>query len=112
MSDHPQPYAFPQRAPVFTAVIVILAILSFGWMINRYYHPAPELNPRGNVNPADFAEDQRWKFTPEGRAKALADLHQKEAAANGYGWIDKPAGVARLPIDQAIKLTVRDHAKK
>lgn len=112
MSDHPQPYVFPQRAPIFTAAIVILAILSFGWAISRYYHPAPEFNKRGNVNPADFAEDQRWKFTAEGRAQVLADLHLKEQAGNSYGWVDKSTGVARLPVDQAIKLTVRDLAQK
>jgi hypothetical protein len=113
MSDHPQPFAFPQRTPVFTAVIVIVALLAFGFVINRYYHPAPPINPRGNANPADFAEEQRWKFTVEGRAKVLDDLHQKEQAQLGsYGWVDQSAGVARLPIDRAIALTVRDHAKK
>jgi hypothetical protein len=113
MSDNPQAYAFPQRTPVFTAVVVILAALLCGWAINRYYRPAPEFNNRGTANPADFDEAQRWKYTAEGRAKALADLHQKERAqATTYGWVDQPKGVVRLPIDQAMKLTVRDHAKK
>lgn len=113
MSDHPQSLAFPQRTPVFTAGVVIAAILLFGWLINRYYHAAPPVDPRGRANPADFAEDQRWKMTPEGRAKALADLHAREQAQiNSYGWIDQQAGIVRLPIDRAIQLTVRDHARK
>lgn len=112
MSENPQSFAFPQRTPVFTAVVVIAGILLFGWFINRYYHAAPAVDPRGNANPADFAEDQRWKMTPEGRAKALADLHAREQAQNTYGWVDQKAGIARLPIDRAIELTVRDHAKK
>lgn len=113
MSDQPQAYAFPQRTPVFTALVVILAAVLCGWLINRAYHPAPEFNNRGTANPADFDEATRWKFTAEGRAKTLADLRQKEAVeSTTYGWVDQSKGVVRLPIDQAMKLTVRDHAKK
>lgn len=112
MSDNPQAYAFPQRTPVFTAVVVILAAVFCGWLINRYYRPAPEFNIRGTANPADFDEAARWKFTAEGRAKALSDLHQAERAQNSYGWVDQPKGIARLPIDRAMELTVRDAAKK
>jgi hypothetical protein len=112
MSDQPQSYAFPQRAPIFTALVVIAGVLLFGYLIRKTYAPAAPVDPRGNVNAADFAEDQRWKFSAEGRAKVLTDLHLREQTANSYGWVDQKAGVARLPIDQAIRLTVRDHAKK
>jgi hypothetical protein len=112
MSDTPQSYAFPQRAPIFTAVVVIVGVLLFGYLIRKTYAPAAPVNPRGNVNAADFAEDQRWKLNADGRAQALADLRTKELAANSYDWVDQKAGIVRLPIDQAIKLTVRDHAKK
>ncbi len=113
MSQSSQSYSFPQRTPVFTAVVVIAAILLFGWFVHRYYHPAAPVDPRGNVNPADFAEDQRWKLTPEGRAKALADLRSREKVeANSYGVVDAKAGIYRLPIDRAIELTVRDSAQK
>lgn len=113
MSDHPQAFAFPQRTPVFTAVVVIAAATLCGWLVNRYYSPAPAFDNRGTVNPADFPEDQRWKYTAEGRAKALADLQQKAAAeAATYGWIDQSKGVVRLPVDRAIELTVKEHARK
>jgi hypothetical protein len=113
MSDHPQAFAFPQRTPVFTAVIVILAAVFCGWMINRYYRPAPAFDNRGTANPADFDESARWKFTAEGRAKALAELRQKErAAATTYGWVDPSKGVVRLPLERAMELTVRDHSRK
>jgi hypothetical protein len=113
MSEHPQAFAFPQRTPVFTAVVVILAALFCGWLINRYYRPAPAFDNRGTANPADFDEAQRWKFTAEGRAKALNELRQKEQVqATSYGWVDQPNGVARLPIDRAMELTVRDLSRK
>lgn len=112
MSDKPQSYAFPQRAPVFTAVVVIVGILLFAVVVGKFYRGAAPVNPLGNVNPADFAEDQRWKYTAEGRAAALTKLQQDVSTANSYGWVDQKAGVARLPVDRAIELTVRDHAKK
>jgi len=113
MSDNPQAYAFPQRTPVFTAVVVIAAAVICGWLVNRFYHPAPEWNNRGAVNPADFAEEQRWKLTTEGRAKALAELQQKaQADATSYGWIDQPKGIVRLPVARAMELTVKEHSRK
>lgn len=113
MSNQPQAYAFPQRAPVFTAAIVIAGMAVFGWFIHRLYHPARPVNPLALANPADFGEDARWKMAPEGRAKRLADLRAHEQAeATTYGWIDQKAGLVRLPIDRAIELTIQDNAKK
>ena len=112
MSDQPQSYAFPQRAPVFTAFVVIVGVLLFAVFVGKFYRGSVPINPRGNANPADIAEDLRWKLTPEGRAAALAKLQQGVAAGNSYGWVDQKAGIARLPIDQAIKLTVVEYAKK
>ena len=108
MSD-PSSSAFPQRTPAFTAVVVIAAALAFAWVVHRYYHPSAPVAPRGNANPADFAEEVRWKMTPEGRARRLADLRAHEQAeATSYGWIDQKAGVVRLPLDRAVELTIRD----
>ncbi len=112
MSDQPQSYAFPQRAPVFTAFVVIGGILLFAVFVGKFYRSSAPVNPRGNTNLADIAEDQRWKLTAEGRAAVLAKLQQNVAAGNSYGWVDQKAGLARLPIEQAIKLTVADYAKK
>jgi hypothetical protein len=103
-------YSFPQRTPVFTAVVVLLCFAAFGWFARRYYTPTSG----GSIAPAaaEFAEDARWKATPQGRADRLAELHQKERAANAYAWADQPAGIVRLPLDRAIELTVKEHAKK
>ena len=49
MSDHPQAYAFPHRTPVFTAVVVVLAAVLCGWLINRAYRPAPAFDQRGTA---------------------------------------------------------------
>ncbi|MDF3057182.1 MAG: hypothetical protein K0R17_1397 [Rariglobus sp.] len=47
--------------------------------------------------------------TPEQRKAALAEMRAKEkAAATTYGWVDQAAGVVRIPIDEAVKLTIND----
>ncbi len=113
MSDQPQSYAFPQRTPAFTAVVVIAAALLFAWVVHRYYHPPAAVDPRGNANPKDFAADVRWKMTPEGRAQRLTELRAREQAeATTYGWVDQKAGVVRLPIERAEELTLRDLSRK
>ena len=47
--------------------------------------------------------------TPEQRKAALSELRAKEkAAATTYGWVDQPTGVVRIPIDEAVKLTIKE----
>jgi hypothetical protein len=52
--------------------------------------------------------------TPAQRKAALLELRAKEkAAATTYGWVDQPTGVVRIPIDEAVKLTINEiNAKK
>ncbi len=101
MSDTPANFSFPHRTPVFTALIVIACFAAFGWLARRIYVPhAAEVQVVEGVK------------TPADRAKLLAEHRQAEQEGNSYGWVDAKAGIVRLPIDQAIKLTVRDHAKK
>ncbi len=48
-------------------------------------------------------------LTPEQRKAALTELRAKEkAAATTYGWVDQAAGIVRIPIDEAVKLTIQD----
>jgi hypothetical protein len=113
MSNEPQSYAFPQRTPIFTAVVVLAGLALFGWLIHRLYHPARPVNPLTLANPADFGDDVRWQMTAEGRAKHLADLHAHEQAeAHSYGWVDQKAGIVRLPIERAMELVVEENAGK
>jgi hypothetical protein len=32
---------------------------------------------------------------------------QEDAILNSYGWVDRPAGVVRIPIEDAMKLMLR-----
>jgi hypothetical protein len=61
--------------------------------------------------PAPLADGVR---TPDQRKAALAELRAKEkAAATTYGWVDQPTGVVRIPIAEAINITIKElNAKK
>jgi hypothetical protein len=60
-----------------------------------------------------LAVSQANRLPPEPRLQIhprqdLLDLRAGEdAVLNTYGWIDKPTGVARIPIEEAMKLTVQ-----
>lgn len=50
--------------------------------------------------------------TPAERKAALAELRGKEkSAATTYGWVDKNAGVVRIPVAQAKELIIQEHQK-
>jgi len=56
--------------------------------------------------PAPLADGVR---TPEQRKAALSELRAKEkAAATTYGWVDQPTGIIRIPIDEAVKITIKE----
>lgn len=95
-------FSFPHRTPVFTTVLVLALFALFGFLARRYYSPQA-----GRVDPIEGVR------TPVERKALLAGHRdqEREAAAN-YAWVDQKAGKVRLPIDRAIELTVRDHARK
>jgi hypothetical protein len=51
--------------------------------------------------------------TPEQRKAALAELRGKEkTTATTYGWVDKDAGVVRIPISKAKELVIQEQAAR
>jgi hypothetical protein len=60
-----------------------------------------------------LAADQQTRVPPEPRLQTnpREDMRllreQEDAILTSYGWVDRPAGVVRIPIEEAMKLTVR-----
>ena len=60
-----------------------------------------------------LAAGEQTRVPPEPRLQTnpredlLALRAREDAVLNSYGWVDKTAGVVRIPIDEAIKLTVQ-----
>src|SRR6184192_3838558 len=92
----------PERAPIsFGAWLgIVLLFLFFGIFVLVLV----AATPHGNTYEVKRAE---------AREKKLNDAHNAAARElNSYAWVDKGKGVARIPIDRAMQLTLRDLASK
>ena len=86
-------------AVVVAAVLGIFVII---YLISRQ-GPTPITSAEG------APEEEKWRYSNDGRAARLAELRAKEAtAATTYGWVDEKAGIVRLPLERAVELTIRD----
>jgi hypothetical protein len=89
---------------VVAVVVHVLIYLLFGYFDSRENAKVPAEYP--------LAATQGHREPPEPRLQTdprqdLADLRAKEDEVLGsYGWVDKNAGLVRIPIDAAVKLTL------
>ena len=88
------------RAPLSTWLGIVLLFALFGVMVLAIIGPSP----RGT----DFEETRAKKRIEN--LKTLRD--EADKALTTYGWVDKNKGVARIPIERAMELTVADLAKQ
>src|SRR5215510_76318 len=87
-------------APFSTWLGVVCLFLLFGIIVLAVIGPSP----RGT----DYEETRAKKRIEQ--LKTLREENQKELTT--YAWVDKNKGVARIPIDRAMELTVADLAQK
>jgi hypothetical protein len=93
-------------ALVVAAVIIHVAI----WVLFRYFD-AREARHVVPVYP--LAAAPAGRFPPEPRLQTnprqdLRDLRAREdEILRSYGWVDRNAGIVRIPIDEAMRLTVQ-----
>jgi len=92
----------PERSPIsFGAWLgIVLLFLFFGIFVLVLV----AATPHGNNYEAKRAE-AREKKLHDARNAAAQEL-------NSYAWVDKGKGIARIPIDRAMELTLRDLASK
>ena len=90
---------------------VTVLFVCFGvWLLFQFY-----LAREGQQPPAEYplAVQQQNRLPPEPRLQTnprqdLSDLHaQEDQTLTTYGWVDKRAGIVRIPIEQAMKLAVQ-----
>ena len=90
---------------VSTAIIYGLIGLLFVYFASREAERTAPVYP--------LAAGQQQRLPPEPRLQTnprqdLRDLRDREdRLLNNYGWVDKSAGVVRIPIHEAMKLTVQ-----
>ena len=88
------------RAPFSTWIGVVFLFVLFGLIVLAVIGPSPRTS--------DY-EETRVKKRME-KLKTLHEETQKELTT--YAWVDKAKGVARIPIDRAMEVTVADLAQK
>jgi hypothetical protein len=88
------------RAPLSTWLGIVLLFALFGVIVLAVIGPAP----RGS----DYEQTRAKK-----RAELLRTSREEAAKAlSAYGWIDKNKGVARIPIERAMELTIAELAQQ
>jgi hypothetical protein len=93
-------------AGLATGTIVVAGVI---WLLVVYLSGVT-----AQTGPREFplAVTHEQRLPPEPRLQTnpredLADLRRAEdQVLSSYGWVDKDAGIARIPIDDAMRLTV------
>src|SRR5712691_8018100 len=88
------------RAPFSTWLGIVCLFVLFGLIVLAVIGPSPRTS--------DY-EETRAKKRME-KLKTLHEESQKELTT--YAWVDKNKGVARIPIERAMEVTVADLAQK
>lgn len=89
----------------FAAGLVVLliatALVTFGLMGGFRVPPPPSLaTPRSDV--PDSAPVPVLQAAPAGDLRAYRQ--DKAAVLEGYGWVDRPGGIVKIPIERAMQL--------
>jgi hypothetical protein len=92
------------------ALLVVGAVVHLLlWLLFAYFSAEASRIPR--EFPLAAAEQQQLPPEPRLQANPREDLREfrqrEDAILNSYGWVDKGAGIARIPIDEAIRITVQ-----
>lgn len=97
-----QPTYTPAAWPMAVAVTGVFAI--FLVIMHLAQTPVTPLTQAVNV-----PEAEQWKLTDEGRKGRLKELRATaKANSESYAWVNRDAGVVRLPVDRAIELTLAE----
>ena len=97
-------FAFGLGLMIVGAMILFLVWLLLGYLSRREAGSGARQFP--------LAAEQQTRLPPEPRLQTnprqdLIDLRAREdAILNTYGWVDKTRGIVRIPIREAMRLTV------
>ena len=88
--------------------VAVVAHIFLWWLLGAYERQ----NERAQTQVFPMAAGQQDRLPPSPRFQEnpqleLQQLREKQKALlDGYGWVNKEAGVARIPIEEAMKLVV------
>jgi hypothetical protein len=97
-------FGFGAALVVVAIVIHVLIYVLFGFFTRREGLTVPAEYPLAAAQGNRVPPQPRLQENPR---QDLSDLRAKEDQVLGsYGWVDRNAGVVRIPIDAAMKLTL------
>jgi hypothetical protein len=101
--------AQPPRPVSLIAILVVLALFSSFFVVVRYVYK-PSTSAAQNAAPENLGQDFTWKATSASRRGTLQEVRENERQQlSSHGWVDRDAGVVRLPIERAMDLTVQHY---
>jgi len=91
---------------IVSAIVISIAV----WVLFRYFE-ARETRRVAPEYPLAATQESRVPPEPRLQTNPREDLEQLRAqedqVLNSYGWVDKNTGVVRVPIEDAMRLTVQ-----
>jgi hypothetical protein len=91
-------------AAVAAATLVVVRLL-FVYFDRREQSATPSAFPIAVGHEMRLPPEPRLQTAPRIEMEQLRN--RQEQRLNGYEWVDKSSGVVRIPIDEAIKLTLQ-----
>ena len=103
----------PKYVAYFALGLVIVAILvqvALWWMFHRFEQAQARRETRPTlVEAPKRVPEPRLQVNPQDDLQDL--LRQENQILGTYGWIDRGAGIARIPIDRAMQLFLKKEKK-
>jgi hypothetical protein len=111
-SEHPSPGHEQSEMHIRPLVLFGLGLLALagvtlaamGWMFDYFAARQARLD----VPPSPLADPRQLPPEPRLQIISAQDLQQlratEDALLHSYGWVDREAGIVRLPIDRAIQM--------
>jgi len=97
---------------VFAAALLVTAVgIAFiVWLLFNYFN-AREARQGAPEFPLAAAEEHRLPPEPRLQTNPREDLRElmdaEQRTLTTYGWVDRNAGIVRIPIDEAMRLTIQ-----
>jgi hypothetical protein len=87
---------------------VVIHVLLF-WLVGAYerqYHRAQtEVYPMASDQQDRLPPEPRLQDNPQGDLRSLRS--RQDTRLHEYGWVNKEAGIARIPIEEAMRIVVQ-----
>jgi hypothetical protein len=90
---------------IVVAVLIHLGIAGLFHYLNSGGADTIREYPLAAADQQRLPPEPRLQTNPRGDLRELRD--QEDKVLNGYSWVDKSAGVVRIPIDRAMELTIQ-----